>query len=178
MPNFHRVPLVAALVAASSFTAACGGHDVQINGGNVEHASFAKRDSNRTMGPGDIRVATTDSMFEVALIGDSLVAGLGTAARNKIKTATDTNTVSGTGFAASLEKMVKSTVAGALDHEFEVPISEITDVQYERGMLVFYDKNGKRMQISNKDKHGERSQFLESDARAFMAAFRAKSHRV
>jgi hypothetical protein len=179
MPNSSsRFALAAALVAASSFTAACRDHDVKIDGGNVEHASFAKRDSSRSLGPGDIRVATTDSMLEVALIGDSVVAGLGAAARNKIKAATDTNAVSGTGIGASLEKMIKSTVAGALDHELEVPISEVTDVQYEDGMLVFYDKNGKRMQINNKGKNGERSHFSESDAQAFIAAFRAKTHRV
>jgi hypothetical protein len=178
MPKLSRLPLVAALVAASSFTVACRDHDVQIDGGKVEHASFAKRDSSRALGPGDIRVATTDSMLEVALIGDSVVAGLGAAARNKIKAATDTNAVSGTGFGASIERMVKSTVAGVLDHELEVPIGEITDVQYENGMLVFYDRKGKRMQINNKGKNGERSRFAESDAQAFIAAFRAKSHRV
>jgi hypothetical protein len=178
MPNFPRLRLVAALVAASLLTAACSGHDVEINGGKVEHASFAKRDSARALGPGDIRVATIDSTLEVALIGDSVIAGLGAAARNKIKAATDTNAVSGTGIGASLEKMIKSTVAGALDHQLEVPISEITDVQYENGMLVFYDKSGKQMKMTNKGKNGEQSRFAESDARAFIAAFRAKSHRV
>lgn len=178
MPNSRRSIVVAALVAASLFSAACRDHDVQIDGGKVEHASFAKRDSSRAMGPGDIRVATTDSMLEVALIGDSVIAGLGAAARDKIKAATDTGAIAGTGFSASIERMVKSTVAGVLDHELEVPISEITDVRYENGMLVFYDRNGKRMQINNRSKNGERSRFAESDAQAFIAAFRAKSHRV
>src|SRR4051812_44573844 len=103
MPNSRRLALVAALVAASSFTAACRDHDVDIDGGDVKHASFAKRDSSRALGAGDIRVATTDSMLEVALVGDSVIAGLGAAARNKIKAATDTNAVSGTGIGASLE---------------------------------------------------------------------------
>jgi hypothetical protein len=178
MPNLPRFALAAALVAASLFIGACRDHDVQINGGKVQHASFARRDATRALGPNDIRVATTDSMLEVALIGDSVIAGLGPAAREKIKAATDTSAIAGTGFGASIERMVKSTVAGVLDHELEVPISEITDVQYENGMLVFYDRRGKRMQINNKGKGGEPSRFTESDAQAFIAAFRAKSHRV
>src|SRR5881409_3322992 len=97
MLNISRSLSVAALVAATLFTGACGDHDVQINGAKVEHASVAKRDTARTIGPGDIRIATTDSAVEVALIGDSLVAGLGAATRSKIKAKTDTNAVTGTG---------------------------------------------------------------------------------
>ena len=83
MPNLPRFALAAALVAASLFIGACRDHDVQINGGKVQHASFARRDATRALGPNDIRVATTDSMLEVALIGDSVIAGLGPAARGK-----------------------------------------------------------------------------------------------
>jgi hypothetical protein len=74
--------------------------------------------------------------------------------------------------------MIKSTVAGALDHEVRVPLSEISDVTYEDGMLVFYDRNGKRMKITNKDRNGEKSHFAESDAQQFIAAFRAKTRRI
>jgi hypothetical protein len=178
MRNSLRRLSAAALVAASSFTVACRDQDVEVDGGNVKHASLAKRDTSRALGPGDIRVATTDSALEVALIGDSLVAGLGAATRNKIKAATDTASVSGNGIGASLEKMIKSTVAGALDHEVRVPLSEISDVTYEDGMLVFYDRNGKRMKITNKDRNGEKSRFAESDAQQFIAAFRAKTRRI
>jgi hypothetical protein len=169
---------IAALVAASSFAAACGDHDVQINHTKIEHASFAKRDSSRALGPGDIRIATTDSAVEIALIGDSLVAGLGTATRNKIRTATDTNAVNGSGIGASFEKMIKSTVANALDHELQIPVSEISRVEYEDGFLVFYDKSGNRMKLLNSD-HGEhKSHFSESDAKDFIAAFKSKTTRV
>jgi hypothetical protein len=145
MSTISRRVSVAALVAASSFTTACHDNDVKVNGASVEHASFAKRDSVRALGPGDIRIATTDSAVEIALIGDSLVAGLGASAREKIKSATDTNAVNGSGIGASFEKMIKSTVAGALDHELQFPISEISRVEYEDGHLVFYDKKGGRM---------------------------------
>jgi len=171
--------VVAALVAASSLVAGCGDHhDVKVNGASVEHASFAKRDTSRALGPGDIRIATTDSAVELALIGDSLVAGLGTATRNKIKTATDTNAVNGTGIGASFEKMIKSTVASALDHELQIPISEISRVEYENGLLVFYDKKGGRMKIMSSDREDHKSHFSEADANNFIAAFKSKTTRV
>jgi hypothetical protein len=178
MSILARSSVVAALVAASSFGAACGGHDVKVNGANVEHASFAKRDSARALGPGDIRIATTDSAVEIALIGDSLVAGLGASTRNKIKSATDTNGVSGTGIGASFERMIKSTVANALDHELEIPISEISRVEYENGLLVFYDKKGGRMKIMSSDRGDHKSHFSETDANNFIAAFKSKTTRV
>lgn len=178
MFNIARSLPVAALVAASSFTTACRDHDVQIDGAKVEHASFAKRDTTQALGPGDIRIATTDSAVEIALIGDSVVAGLGAATRNKIRTATDTNAVKGTGIGASFEKMIKSTVAGALDHQLEIPISEISRVEYEDGHLVFYDKKGGRMKVLTSDRDGRQSRFSESDAQDFIAAFKSKTTRV
>lgn len=182
MPNLARSLSIAALVAASSFLAACRDHDVQVNGAKVEHASFAKRDSARALGPDDIRIATTDSVVEVALIGDSLVAGLGQATRSKIKSATDTNAVNGSGIGASFEKMIKSTVASALDHELQIPISEISNVEYEDGHLVFYDKKGGRMNLlnykgSNHDENHD-SRFSETDAKNFITAFKSKTTRV
>lgn len=178
MTHTSRSLVVAALVAASSVIVACGDHDVQVNSAKVEHASLPKRDSARVLGPGDVRIATTDSAVEIALIGDSLVAGLGAATRDKIRTATDTNAVSGSGIGASFEKMIKSTVAGALDHELQVPLSEISHIEYEDGRLVFYGKTGKRMSILNSDRDGRRSHFDERAAREFIAAFKAKTTRV
>ena len=74
--------------------------------------------------------------------------------------------------------MIKSTVAGALDHELQVPLSDISRIEYEDGGLVFYGKNGKRMSILNSNRDGRRSRFDESAARGFIAAFKAKTTRV
>ena len=112
------------------------------------------------------------------MIGDSLVAGLGMATREKIKTATDTNAVKGTGIGASFEKMIKSTVAGALDHQLEIPISEISRVEYEDGHLLFYDKKGGQMKVMTSDHDKQQSRFSESDAKDFIAAFKSKTTRV
>jgi hypothetical protein len=165
----------AALCAALVVAAGCKDRQtIRIDGSTS--ATFAKRDTTQTLGAGDIRIATTDSALELSLIGDSLVAGFGASARAKIKNATDTSKVNGTGFGANIEKLVKSTVAGALDHQMEVPLSEISDVRYENGLLVFYDRKGGRMHIMERDKGKDRpSQFTESDAQAFIKAFKSKT---
>lgn len=173
--------LVATGVVAVVSLAACKDHkaDVNVNGTTVKvdasNVSFAKRDSSRELGLGDMRIATTDSALEVALIGDSLVAGFGAATRARIHEATDTGTVHGSGLGANIEKLVKSTVAGALDHELYFPLSEISDIQYEDGLLVFYDKDGKRMHVMERDhEKGKPSRFAEADAKAFIAVFKSK----
>lgn len=178
-----------ALVAAAIVLVACGGSDknIQIKSGSASidasNASLPKRDTTRQLGPDDIRIASTDSAIEIALIGDSLVGGFGARTRDKIKEATDTSKVRGTGFGASIEKMVKSTVAGALDREVQLPLSEISDVKYEDGLLVFYDKSGKRTHFFEHDgdkdaSHSKSSRFSEADAASFISAFKAKKTKV
>lgn len=147
------------------------GTSVRVNGANV---AFAKRDTQQ-LGLGDIRIATTDSAIEIAIIGDSLVGGFGAATRAKIAAATDTGKVKGSGLGANIEKMVKSTVAGALDKEMYYPLSEISDIRYEDGLLVFYDKDGKRMHVMERDHDkSEPSHFTESDAKGLIGVFKAK----
>lgn len=173
--------LAAALGAVSLFVAACdgGNHDIKFDAGSGT-ASFVKRDTTQKLGPGDLRIATTDSSIEVALIGDSLVAGFGARTREKIKDATDTSKVSGSGFGASIERMVKSQVAGALmDHEMHMPLADISDVEYEDGLLVFYGKDGKRMKFIERDHDKAKpSRFSENDAKDFIALFKAKTGRA
>src|SRR5690348_8806356 len=130
-PRRHRwVAFAIAFLAA-----ACGHHDSNTN---ISSASFVARDTTRPLGPGDIRIANSDSSFELALIGDSLVTGFGPRVLREINDKTDTNKVEGNGFAASIEKMVKGTVANAMSHELKFPLSDISDVKYEDQRLLFY----------------------------------------
>ena len=167
-----------ALCAAIAVGAAgCGsGHDVRVNGAKVEDAQLVKRDSSRALGPGDIRIASTDSAVEVAIVGDSLVAGLGARVRDKVTANLDTMKVSGTGLGANIEKMVKGAVATALDHEIEFPLEQISDVQAEGGHLVFFDKDGKQMNMFKSKNNGsdDTKSFRPEDAQAFVAAFKAR----
>lgn len=117
----HR-SLVVALGAAALASTACKGREtVRID---ANDATFAKRDAWRTLGPGDLRIATTDSALELALVGDSLVAGFGSATRAKIARATDTTRVEGSGIGANIAKIVKANVASALDREVHMPLLE------------------------------------------------------
>jgi hypothetical protein len=95
--------------------------------------------------------------------------------RDKVANALDTAKVSTGGLGASIEKMVKSTVASALDHEIEFPLSQISDVQADGGRLVFFDKDGKPMNMfkSNKDADSSKT-FSPADAQAFVSAFKAR----
>src|ERR1043166_941668 len=122
---------IVALSVAILFAGACRDrHTVRVSSrGRDGDVKFVARDSSRPLGPGDLRITTQDGGVEVAIIGDSLVAGLGPTARAKVKASTDTNNVSSSGFGASIEKMVKSTVASALDHEIHYPLAEVSDVQ-------------------------------------------------
>src|SRR5580765_1237145 len=90
----------AALGAATLFTA-CRDRDtirVQSHDANV---AFAKRDSTKPLGPGDLRISSTDSAIDLAIIGDSLVGGFGAKVRAKLAESLDTNKVKSTGFGAS-----------------------------------------------------------------------------
>ena len=163
---------IAVLAAMPLCLAACGGgHDIEVNGSKVDDAQLVKRDSSRALGPGDIRIASTDSALEVAIVGDSLVAGLGAKVANALDT-----TKAGGGLGASIEKMVKSTVASALDHEIELPLSQISDVQADGGRLIFFDKDGKRMNMfkSSGDHSDDSKTFSPADAEAFVNAFKAR----
>jgi hypothetical protein len=173
--------LLAAIATGAIVAIACDGkHDIKINGGDAGSATIARRDTGQKLGPGDLRIATTDSAMELALIGDSLVAGFGASTREKIKEATDTSKVSSNGLGASIEKMVKSQVAGALiDHEMHVPLSDVSDIKYQDGMLVLYGRDGKKMHLFERDKGKSKpSQFSEADAKDFIALFKAKTGRA
>lgn len=170
-----RRSVIAILAAMPLGLAACGGgHDIEVNGSKMDDAKLVKRDATRPLGPGDIRIASTDSALEVAIVGDSIVAGLGPKVRDKVAKDLDTSKVAASGFGASIEKMVKSTVASALDHEIQFPLSQISDVQADNGRLVFFDKDGKPMNMFKSGKDSDDSKtFSAADAEAFVTAFKA-----
>lgn len=175
----HRRGFALVAGAFALTLAACkDSHTVRIDANN---ATLARRDTSGGLGPGDLRIATTDSAVELALVGDSLVAGFGASTREQIRKATDTSTVSGSGLGPSIERIVKSSVAGALDHEMHIPLSDISEVHYEDGLLVFYDRNGKRTRFFEHDRHdrgdSRESRFTESDANAFITVFKSKTGR-
>ena len=135
------------------------------------------RDSTRPLGPGDVRIVTESGDIELALIGDSIVTGLGPAAIDRVRDKTDTNAVSGNGLGASIEKMVKSTVASAISKQIQYPLSGVKDVRYENGKLQFSYKDGTNMKIfGNSTDRGKpvSESFHPEDAQRFVDAVHAR----
>lgn len=169
----------AAMLGAALFTAACN-VDVR-HKSDVKGVTLVSRDSTRQLGPGDVRIASQDSALELAIIGDSIVAGFGQRIHDKIARETDTTKVGGNGMSASIEKFVKGTVASALNHDVMFPVSQISDVRYEDGYIRFYDAKGHRMnmfQQTRRDRDDEKARFTERDANAFISAFKARKEKV
>lgn len=139
-------------------------------------AKMVARDTT-PLRPGDIRIVTESGSIELALLGDSIVTGLGPAVLDKVRDKTDTNAVSGNGFGAGIEKMVKSTVASAMSQQLQYPLSSIKDVRYENGKLEFYYKDGTSMKIfeNSKDRGKPVSEsFRPEDAQRFVDAVHAR----
>jgi hypothetical protein len=138
---------------------------------------FVSRDTTHPLAAGDVRIASVDTAIEVGVVGDSVVAGFGKRVLDQIKEKTDTSAVAGSGFGASIEKLVKSSVAGAMSKQIQYPISSIQDVKYENGRLQFYGTNGSRIRIfdDKRDTHRDSSDaFRPADAQRFIDAFHAR----
>jgi hypothetical protein len=174
--------LVVMALAAPVIVIAC--HDDSTDrsdakGADVRGADvkFHARDTSRALGAGDVRIESSDNAIELALIGDSVVTGLGPAVRDKVNAKTDTAAVKGDGIGASIEKMVKSTVADALSHQLYFSIRDISDVRYENGRLQFYNVDGSKTHLfenTKVDGKDASTMFQKDDADKFIAAFHAK----
>jgi hypothetical protein len=174
------MPFVRRLAGVTLLTpfviAACRHRDRADASAGAADAKFVARDSTRVLGPGDVQIASTDSAVEVGIIGDTIVTGLGKKVLDKVRAETDTGQVTGNGFAANLEKTIKSSVASALGHQLLIPVSDVSEVKDEDGKLVFYAKNGSKMHLLESSDHGttKRQTFSDADAQRFIAAFKAR----
>lgn len=167
------MPVLAALLGAAAITlAGCDRDESRSSPQIVSRDTVA-----RPLAPGDVRIASVDSSIELAVIGDSVVGGFGKKVLDEIKEKTDTNAVSGSGFGASIEKLVKTSVAGALSKQIQYPVASIRDVKYENGRLEFYGTNGSRMRFFE-NKHDSKPDsanlFRPEDAQRFIDAFHAR----
>src|SRR5215216_3538759 len=164
-------------LAAMVFAAACHRDRQDDAGLNLDEASFVARDTSRVLREGDLRIMTSDSSIELALVGDSIMTGLSQQVLNKIHDKTDTTAVAGNGRGATIEKMVKSTVAKTVNRELHYPIAAISDIRYEDGELRFFADNGSRMRLFESARvNGRRlsEAFNPADARRFVDAFHAR----
>ena len=125
---------------------------------------------------GDVRIVTVDSSIDLALLGDTISTGLSPYALNKVRHETDTASVNGSGFAASIEKMVKGAVAGAVGTRAAFPLTAVRDVRYDNGRLQF-DWAGRPVNLFEHTKVNGRpvlEAFRPEDAQRFVDAVRAR----
>jgi hypothetical protein len=133
------------------------------------------------LGPGDIRIYNADSAVDLILVGDKILGGLSPKTVAKIKDKLSTSGSQDTsGIGASISQIVKKSVAGAIGTHAVFPLSDIRDIRYENGQIVFDWKDGGKHQVFGNTKvDGENvsNSFRPEDAQRFVAAVRARMAR-
>ena len=171
----------AIIVAVALVAAACSSkpeeraRDEAPDGGvTISKASVPVSDDSLAMG--DVRIVATNGGVDLALIGDSISTGLSAAALTKVREETDTSRVTGTGFGASLEKMVKGTVQGAIGTRVSFPVSAVREARYDGETIVFEWAGEPRKLFENTKVDGKPllASFPPADARRFVDAVNAR----
>lgn len=141
--------------------------------GSVAATAASDTDS---LAEGDVRIVSTNGGIDLALIGDSISTGLSPQALRTVRQETDTASVSGTGLGAQIERAVKGTVQGAIGKRVAFPITDVREVRYEGGTLVFDWVGEPRKLLENTKIDGKPllASFAPEDARRFAAAVNAR----
>jgi hypothetical protein len=125
---------------------------------------------------GDVRIQTATGELDLALVRDTISAGLAPPALAKAREATDTAHVNATGLGGSIERLVKSSVQQAVSARVAFPVSAVKDVRYTDGRIEF-EWNERPTRLLDQTKVNGRP-FLESfrpeDAERFVAAVRER----
>ena len=132
--------------------------------------------SHDSLAAGDVRIVASNGGVDLALIGDSISTGLSPAALEKVQRETDTSKVTGTGFSASLEKMVKGTVQGAIGTRVSFPVAAVREARYDGEKIVFEWAGEPRKIFDNTKIDGKPllASFAPEDARRFVDAVNAR----
>ena len=159
-----------ALVAGLAVAAACGGDDdsdLNVSGGEPVQ-----------LGEGDLRITSRGGEIDLMLLGDRIVVGLSDSVLAHVREETDTAQLESDGrLASSIEKLVKSTVHSALSKRVDYPLSDLEDVRYERGRIVFDYRDDARFTMIESTKNDDiplLASFSEEDSRRFVAAVKAR----
>ena len=173
--RFHARRLICVTLLMSLGAAACG-RDRGSRASGARDVKVSAR-ATRMLGAGDIQITSVDTTLELALVGDTVIAGLGAKVLAEIRDKTDTAAVTGNDLGSNIEKIVKNTVADALSHEFLIPVAAIRDIQYANGMLQFFGRDGSKMRLFDSSRHGGKrvsETFSPDDAQRFIDAFVAR----
>ena len=155
-------------ISALALAAACrGGDDSKVSVAGGEPVQ---------LGEGDVRITTRDGAVDLMLVGDRIVVGLSDSSIEEIREQTDTTALDADGgLAASIEKYVKAKVQTTLAKRIDYPVSDLRDVSYERGRIVFEYEDGKKFNLlegAKSDDQAVLGAFSEEDSERFVKAVR------
>lgn len=141
---------------------------------DIHNAGGLTRAGDPPLGPGDVRIASTDGALVLSLVGDTVRMRLGDSATAKMRHAVDTSGAPTSGFGGFVASTVKAAVGGAMGEmaRFAVllPVRDIKELRYENGTLHFGTADGR---LGRKGTSGD-ARFAPADAERFMAAVRAR----
>ena len=168
----RRLPIALALLTV----AACSGRDEK-SGMDVSFGQAAAQTSaEESLGPGDVRVTSTDGAVVLALVGDSVRFQLSDSLRNKVKQQIDSASDS-SGFAAMITRSVSGIVSSAMGFVVRIPVQDIENIRYEDGRIEF-DSRGKHSKFSmngNGDSdRGDHARFSPADGQRFVEAVKQR----
>lgn len=165
-PTIMRASL-AAVLAASLLVSSCSRHRDDDERGTIAQAGATGS---------DVRIQTTSGELDMALVVDTISAGLTPDALAKVRRETDTAQVSSTGIGGSIERMVKSTVQSAVSNRVAFPVSAVRDVRYRDGAIEF-EWNERPTRLFEQTKVNGKpflASFAPQDAERFVDAVRAR----
>ena len=149
-------------------------------GGGDRASAFANMPSDTipiVLGAGDLLITTADSSMELGLVGDSVLMQFGAKVRDKLRAGLDTaHPRSSNRFIAAIERTVMRKVGSTLGRRLVRPLAEIDSVSLEGNLIVFnpHDRRGFSFESMKNDDRLVLESFRPADARAFVAAVRAR----
>lgn len=177
MPN-SRLPLFAATILIAASCNRADSADDRASSESSSAPASPSADSSRAEVMG---ITTTDGSVRLSLLRDRVSMGLSDSVLAKVRKDLDSSASKrpATGIAGSFAHMVTSTVSNAIGRRVERPLSEIDDVRYENGAIVFTFRGGKPFIGFDNVKSGSTGdskpvlqQFAPADAERFVAATR------
>ena len=169
----------ALLIGLTVLAVGCGSHSDDTRNAGAVHVTTTRAD-NAALKDGDVRIDAPGGGIDLALIGDTISSGLAQSALAKAAQETDTSTVKGSGFGASIEKMVKRSVQKGLGTRVAFPLSDIKGASYADGKITF-DWIGSHKTIFDRTKVNNKpllESFSATDAQRFVDAVNARKSAV
>jgi len=151
-----------ALALSALVVAACFGD-------KAAQVSFGD-DSARTivLGPGDVKVTSTDGVLILAVVGDSVRMQLSDSMRASVKQEIDSS-AQDSRLASAILKSVSSVVNNAMGFVVRVHVNDVRNLRYEDGSIRFEVPDG-NVNFEKGKNSSSNAQFSEEDARRFIDA--------